>query len=77
MGWAGQNSYTGDAWRHTKPTLEGLQRQVFELQIEQIKKDIDDHEKKVTPCRRISNKIQFHKVYSTMGGGLFRVLSTY
>ena len=57
-----------------KPTLEGLQRQVFELQIEQIKKDIDDHEKRIRLVEESATKFNFI-LYSTMGGGLLSIVN--
>lgn len=59
---------------HKKPTLEGLQRQVFELQIEQIKKDIDDHEKRLRLVEESATKFNFI-LYSTMGGGLLSIVN--
>lgn len=56
------------------PTLEGLQRQVFELQIEQIKKDIDDHEKRLRIVEDATTKFNFI-LYLTMGGGLISVFN--
>lgn len=57
-----------------QPSLEGLQRQVFELQIEQIRKDIDDHEKRIRIVEDAAIRFNF-LLYLTMGGGLISIFN--
>jgi hypothetical protein len=56
------------------PTIQGLQRQVLELQIEQLKNDIHDHE---TRLRIVEDGfIRFNFIlYLTMGGGFVSLIT--
>lgn len=56
------------------PTIEGLQRQVLELQIEQLKSEIKDHETRIRSVEDVAIRFNFI-LYLTMGGGLLSVFN--
>jgi imidazole glycerol phosphate synthase subunit HisF len=52
-----------------EPTIQGLQRQVIELHIEQIKASMKDHETRLRIVEDVAIRFNF-MLYLTMGGGL-------
>ena len=56
------------------PTLENLQRQLLELQINNIQKGLDDHEKRLRMLEDTATKFNF-LLYLTMGGGLVSLIN--
>lgn len=56
------------------PTVEGLQRQVLQLQIEAIKTDIKDHETRLRTVEETATRFNF-MLYLTMGGGLLSLVN--
>jgi hypothetical protein len=56
------------------PTLEGLQRQLIELQIAAIHERLDDHEKRMRLLETTATKFDFI-LYLTMGGGLVGLMN--
>lgn len=59
------NSMTDEA----EPTLAGLQRQLLQVQIDELKKTTGDHENRIRPVEDVATKFNFI-LYLTMGGGL-------
>ena len=57
-----------------EPTLAGLQRQLFELQIEAVTKNLDDHEKRLRLLEDTATRFNF-LLYLTMGGGFVSLIN--
>lgn len=58
------------------PTLEGLQRQFLELQIQNMQKMFDDHEKRLRLLEDTATRFNF-LLYLTMGGGLVSLFNLF
>lgn len=58
------------------PTLEGLQRQFLEMQINSVQKDLDDHEKRLRLLEDTATRFNF-LLYLTMGGGLVSLFNLF
>ena len=58
------------------PTLSGLQRQLYELQISALQRDIDDHEKRIRLLEDTATRFNF-LLYLTMGGGLVSLFNLF
>ena len=58
------------------PTLEGLQRQFLEMQIQSLQKDFDDHEKRLRLLEDTATRFNF-LLYLTMGGGLVSLFNLF
>jgi hypothetical protein len=56
------------------PTVEGLQRQIYDLQLEAIKLDIKDHESRIRVLEEVATRFNFI-LYLVMGGGLVGVIN--
>ena len=57
-----------------EPTLSGLQRQIYEMQISSMQKVDDDHEKRLRLLEDTATRFNF-LLYLTMGGGLVSLIN--
>lgn len=58
------------------PTLEGLQRQLLELQISSLREEVSDHEKRLRLLEDTATKFNF-LLYLTMGGGIVSLFTLF
>lgn len=58
------------------PSLVGLQRQLFEMQIASLQKNLEDHEKRLRLLEDTATRFNF-LLYLTMGGGLVSLFNLF
>lgn len=56
------------------PTLEGLQRQILELHITALKKDVEDHETRIRNLETVATRSNVLFALAT-GGGLISIIT--
>ena len=54
--------------------LNSLEAQVYEIQLTQLRKDSDDHERRIRSLEETATKINF-LLYLTMGGGFVSLIN--